>query len=295
MPQLTNVPLYQPLQPYYFDVDNMPIQALITNDTIINTQVDINTSAVSNAAGSAGSLAVRLATSMDSMGNLTQAAVDATYHHLASHSDVNGNHLVPPTDDYFVMMLDSERSLLSTICSGATAFQLTVTPGSGTTPSGTNVNSTVTFPSELGSAVNVQLVPSSSITWLITQSGPNYYLSAESSYAGLIIQHIYGEIPHTSDYENYTVLSGNYISGSLRVYVNGTRLPMGPATVYVPSSTLSTIIGIASGGSGYSSYYVPTWTANNYSEVDSDLGTFQLNVQILPSDVIVVDYDILIS
>ena len=267
MPQLLNVPLYQPMQPYYYDVDNMPILALMQNDTIINAQTDYNSKLLNDAIGSAGSLAARLNTSMDDMGNLTQAAVDATYHHLADHSDVNGAPLSAPTNDYFVMMLDSERSRLANMSDYSTAFSLTVTPGTVSSP---------------GIAVNfnnlLNLIPSSSINWLITQSGGQNYIAAESTFGGAYHQHIYGETPTTVNYTNYTVLSGSYSSGTLRVYINGVRVNLGSPGAYVPSHASS-----------------PTWGINYFSETNSSLGTFQLYVSITSSDVIRVDYDMPIS
>ena len=56
MPDISiiSVPSYQPLQPYYYQVDNLPIDALIQRDEIINSAVDANTAILESAIGKIG-------------------------------------------------------------------------------------------------------------------------------------------------------------------------------------------------------------------------------------------------
>jgi hypothetical protein len=87
MPILNDVPLYQPMQPYYFDIDNVPIIQLKNNIAIVNDQTDYNSSLLNDAAGQARDLNTRLNQSMDSHGNLLTAAVNAANHNIADHAE----------------------------------------------------------------------------------------------------------------------------------------------------------------------------------------------------------------
>ena len=53
----------------------------------------------------------------------------------------------------------------------------------------------------------------------------SYKETANYAFSGTAHQHIYAEVnSKTTDYINYTVLGGSYISGTLRGYLNGVRL-----------------------------------------------------------------------
>jgi len=260
MPVLQTVRQYTPAQPYYYEIDNIPITDLIGNINTINTQVDINTQAILNAAGTAGSLAYRLNASMDSAGHLTQAAVNYANHNIADHAEAG----VSNGDGTYVVMTLAERARLALMADNSTSLALTVLAGSisSYTP--------YYFTNE-----TVTLQPSATIQWAkSTDSMGNPLISANYVFTGAAHQHVYNETPAGSDYQHYTVLGGSYTSGSLRVYVNGVRLFEG-TSVYVPTNTVSPI----------------TWVANYYTETSDSAGTFTLYAAIGSSDIIIVDYD----
>ena len=84
MPDLSliPVPLYDPLHPYHWHFDNLPLQTLKTRDEAINDAVNINSQYIREAFGTQGSLAGRLAPSLNDDGTLTYSFVEsvkATY------------------------------------------------------------------------------------------------------------------------------------------------------------------------------------------------------------------------
>ena len=78
MPDINSIPVpsYQPLQPYYWVYDNLPLEALIQREDLINNAVDINTNILESAIGSTGSLAVRLNQSLMPNGDLKNYKID---------------------------------------------------------------------------------------------------------------------------------------------------------------------------------------------------------------------------
>jgi len=89
MPDINNisVPRYQPSQPYHYVYDNLPIDALVAREDLINTAVDANTAAIAATYGTAGSLAGRLDQSLELNGDLKTAAVDTSLHNIGAHTD----------------------------------------------------------------------------------------------------------------------------------------------------------------------------------------------------------------
>ena len=80
----------------------------------------------------------------------------------------------------------------------------------------------------------------------------------------------------TPDYTNYktTTVATPFVDGSLRIFINGIRLPESSPGVFVPPST------------GPSD----TWTLTYFSS-DSTAGTFALNRAITSDDIIRIDFD----
>ena len=114
------VPSYQPLQPYFYQVDNLPINALVQRDEIINSAVDTNTSILESAIGTAGTLAARLDQSLEPNGNLKTTKINEALHNIGSHADGSYDGL-----DY-VRMLLSEREKLALISDEATNVTIQV-------------------------------------------------------------------------------------------------------------------------------------------------------------------------
>lgn len=207
MPQieLIPVPLYQSLDPYHKEIDNLPIEGLIDRILLVNDQVDLDATELRTSQGTTGSLTTRLAVSINDDGTLKATGVNSANHSIESHAD---------TTDY-VRMLATERSKLSLVAAGAT-------------------NTSLLFQTEnvgdVGfSSGTVTLNGSSTVTWRYT-SGKVY---ADTTFPG--IGHRINQTPTTADYSTYTLpISGGYNSGTLRVFVNGYRIATG-FTVYIPN------------------------------------------------------------
>jgi len=250
------VPSYQPLQPYYYQVDNLPIEALIQRDEIINSAVDANTAILESAIGTAGTLAARLDQSLEPNGNLKTIKIDEALHNIGAHTD--GSY-----DGYdYVRMLLSEREKLALIADEATNFSLQVD----------QISQVVLF-----NDGPVVLKNSSTINFNVSE--PNI-ISAEVS-VGLqnAHRHFYGVEPQSAnlspDYMNYiTGLNVPYEIGSLRVYINGVRIYSDGSLVYVPTPLAT-------------SSYQP----NGYTENDSRTG-FTLDNIITSNDIIRIDFDL---
>ena len=250
------VPSYQPLQPYYYQVDNLPINALVQRDEIINSAVDANTAILESAIGTAGTLAARLNQSLEPSGNLKTEKIDEALHNVGAHTDglydgVN-----------YVRMLLSEREKLALITPEATNLSIQVD----------QISQTVLFN-------NGPIVFRNSSTINFNVIEPNI-ISAEVA-VGLqnAHRHFYGVEPQsanlTTNYLNYiTGLNVPYEVGSLRVYINGVRIYSDGSLIYVPTPL------------GTNSYQT-----NGYTENESRTG-FTLDNAITSDDVIRIDFDL---
>lgn len=210
MPNLDIIPVprYQALSPYNYQVDNLPIDALGQQIFVVNSQVDIDANILRDSIGTAGTLANRLAQSINDDGSLKTTAVDATLHSIAQHLDGNG----------YVRMTTDERSKLSLIQADATNLSIQVQA----------ISSTTLYPQ---AATTISIQPSPTITWRTDVSGNLY---ADSTVA-LTVQaiHQYDVTPVTSNGINFTTTSiaTPYKAGTLRVYVNGLRLTKSPTLI----------------------------------------------------------------
>jgi hypothetical protein len=258
MPQLDLTPVtpYSPLWPYHVEFDNLPILQLVNQILLVNNAVENAEDVLRSAIGTQGTLANRLAQSIEADGGLRTDAVDATFHNIACHTDGSISGIS------FVRMRHDERTKLSLIADEATALTLTFT-GISTTP---------TFDDQ-----DVEFTNSDSVVWRL-EAGNRIYAdltfpveAAHQHYYDRTPAHV---TPSTPDYRHYksTSIATPFIDESLRVYVNGVRLSA-TASHYVPGAT-------------------PTaaWTLLTYS-ANAAGGTFTLSTPITSADLIRIDFD----
>jgi hypothetical protein len=251
MPNIDFIPdvFYDGEFPYNVYFDNLPLKNIVIRQGIINAAVDSQNAKLLEAQGTAGSLAARLDESLDSDGTLSVAAIDDALHNIGAHTDGTYDSV-----DYVRMKLE-ERTKLENINDDATSFAL-------------EINSTVL------DNTTVHFLDSDTITGELI--GPSSIkLHTAFSTDSLRIR-FYDVEPSTSDYINYdaTGISDPYVSGSLRVYVNGIRLSSSANVLVYPGSD---------GPTG-------TWTALSYTE-DADNGLFVLSRAITGDDIIRIDFD----
>jgi hypothetical protein len=251
--ELVPVPLYNALQPYHVDYDNLPLKALITRMQLINSAVDINANILRNSVGTQGTLDNRLNQSIEANGSLKKQAVDDTLHSIGAHED--GEYLGV---DY-VRMLLSERQKLSLIADEAKNIVLEVQ-----TPS--NITTFDDGP--------IQLIPSTGVTWETVP--PNKVRANLTFPISAAHKHYYGITPQfqsTPDFQNYKTGYPNYVADSLRVTINGVRI-FEDDEVYVPGPLVSS-----------------PWTLNKFTG-NHTTGQFVLDTPITAQDVIRVDFDV---
>jgi len=257
---LIPVRFYQPLDPYNHVIDNRPLQDLETQVELVNDQVDIDANILRESIGSQGTLANRLAQSINDDGSLKSTAIDLALHNIADHMDAGG----------FVRMTIAERAKLSNIADDATNITLRFNTISGI----------LSFNSGI-----IDFEPSDTINWRF-QSGS---LFADSTLPVSIRHvHYYGltAVPQnllSPDFINYqtTSIATPYKTGSLRVYINGIRL----------SENFNTNVPVWNGS-------VFTNISLSYSEgVDVNgvvtSGLFSLSSAINPSIMILLDFDVI--
>jgi hypothetical protein len=268
MPDLpSNVPVYTADQPYYYKFDNLPIDSLIQRDNIINAQVDANTAILEEAAGTAGTLPVRLSQCMDPLGNLTALGVNNAEHNIGYHVDGAG----PDSVEYVRMTLD-ERTKLETVAADATSFYIKVTPeNTGGSPSNNPV------PFEQGF---VTFEPSDTVTWSIN-NGQKITANvvalpdSEVRFSNVVPENAY----LTPDYKNYlTGIGAPFLSGSLSVYINGIRI-FETKTVYATSMS----------GVGVVANPNLKWVPRSFVPTINKLG-FSLNSGLCSDDVVMIDF-----
>lgn len=292
MPDLTKmpVPLYAADQPYHWEYDNLPLKALEDRDIAINNAVDNQSQILQDAAGSQSNVAVRLDQSLEDSGDLKPIAIDQAVHNIAMHEDGSATLSISQIDIYentygyvlsnpvpFVKMLEAERDKLALVANNATSFALEVfipTPSNiSLIPSAFCASNICLFDNTV-----VQLQPSEYIGWEV--ENPNVIKPVLNLGVEFAHRHYYDLEPITSDYINFSVNNVNtqFMEGSLRVYINGVRL-----------------------SSEYEVYYAPATTPNNSSWLPNKFtpnhtnGTFQLAYPISSSDIIRIDFDVLLA
>lgn len=274
MPQLEKLPVpkYNPLHPYHWEYDNLPLKLLEDRDEIINGEVENHAKILRDAVGTAGTLATRLNKSLNTDGTLKTSAVDQSLHNIAEHSDGSKTVTQSLLDYYvntlgyatvvnpvpFVRMLQAERDKLRRIADEATNLTVEVE-----TPS--NI---VLF--EEGP---IRLMPSDGIQWSIVS--PNKIKANLTISTAFAHRHHYDLEPITTDFKNFKVTSVQtpYIEGSLRVYINGVKLNA-TESIYVPGNLVT-----------------DAWTLNKYTPSHTT-GTFVLDTAITADDIIRIDFDV---
>jgi len=252
MPILNTVPLFTPLDPYNYVVDNIPIQALIDRTNVINSVSDSASAEITAARGNTASLNARLSASLGLDGSLLTSSVNTSLHNIGYHEDGMG----PDYVDYVRMQL-SEREKLAMISDGATSLAIQVQ---------TTASNLIVF--DNGPVI---FEPSPSCEWLVSapnKISANLHYPLESAH-----RHYYDVTPVsvtlTPDYKTYlTGISQPFMFGSLRVYVNGVRLTAS-ADILIPVSN----------------------QLNSYTANSDGLGFVLMNA-ISSTDVIRIDFDI---
>jgi hypothetical protein len=253
--ELIDVPLFGPNDPYHFEYDNIPLKNILRRQILINLSLDELVGQQRDAIGTQGSLANRLNQSINADGTLKVEAINSAEHSIESHTD----------SDIYVRMLRAESDKLTLISDNATDFSCEIIAEGSDDP--------VVFDSGV-----LRIIASESITWEITDTNnlkAHLGFPLESAH-----QHYYDITPENAstsdpDFINYKVNSSStpFISGSLKVYVNGLRLTAS-ASIYIPGHLVN-----------------DPWTLLTYTE-DSSNGIFQLSTALSEEDIIRIDYDI---
>lgn len=283
MPDLSKLPVpkYDPLHPYHWEYDNIPIDVLALRDELINGELENHAEILRDASGNQGTVDNRLNQSLEQDGSLKASAIDEAAHNIAEHSDGSKTVEASELDYYndtlsypdvinpvpFVRMLEAERAKLALIASEATNITFEVE-----TPSNTLII-------EEG---RVYLGASEGIEWDVTAPVPPSNSVTIKPVLTIPIEfahrHYYDLEPITTDYLNYKVTSVNtpYVEGSLRVYINGVKLTT-DTQVYVPGNVMT-----------------EDWSLNSFTP-DHEAGTFELYAAITVDDIIRIDFDIALS
>lgn len=259
MPDIDKIPevLHKATDPYHFHFDNLPLENILQRQGVMNGQIDNNSQVLREASGTEGTVANRLKVSLEDNGDLKSTAIDAAGHSIGAHAD--GEYLGVE----YVRMLADERDKLSFVSDEATALKLQFN----------TVSTTPLFTDE-----TVEFENSDTVTWAYTS--PNKIRADLAFPSTAAHQHFYDRTPaHATpaspDRKNYrtTTTSTPFISGTLRVYVNGIRLTESVG-IWVPP---------ASGPNG-------TWVLT-YFVGSPSAGTFVLNRSLAVADIIRIDFN----
>lgn len=206
--QLIDVPLHDPLDPYHFRFDNLPLEAMVVRQGLINDAVDINNQIMTQSIGTQGTLANRLAQSIGNDGSLKTVAIDDALHSIESHTD----------NTSFVRMTKSERDKLALIDDESNELTLRI-----------ELNSAISSDDIAFVSGEVIIEDTSTVTWEV--GAPNKLRANLGFPIAAAHQHFYDLKPvHqntvTPNFKNYktTTLNTVFMSGSLRIHVNGIRI-----------------------------------------------------------------------
>ena len=256
MPRIELIPevLYQPQDPYHWEVDNLPLKNILRRQNLINLSVDNVLEQIRDAIGTQGSMANRLNQSINPDGSLKTSAIDEAMHSIEAHED---------TDDY-VKMTKAQSDKLNLISDEATNLSIQVD---------TDGSSSVLFDGGV-----VEIRSSNSVMPIIT--APNILTFELGFPVAAAHQHYYNATPIAAnlmdpDYINYLVDSGpsEFVDESLRVYINGVRIFEG-VEVYAPGPLAD-----------------DPWTLLSFA-ANPLTGEFFLSSAISEDDIIKIDYDI---
>lgn len=281
--EINGVPLYQPGDPYHHDFDNKPIKTLAERDQLILGVLNVLKSIIDNAAGDLGSLPLRLDQSIDPNGNLKPPAVDQCNHNIANHLDgsiqitqdeLNYYHSLGyaiANNPRFVRFLDAERAKLSLISDRANKLVVSVVSSSGQKT--TIDNGEVNFQSS--DTIEVSIDSNNALTF------------SSKFPVSVAHRHYYQIEPSTTNYINYSINGvSSYKQGSLRVYVNGTRVEQ---------------CSLDCGNINFS--YYPSFSLNNSNVsvqwkqiyfTENTNGGFSFSSAVGQNDRVLVDYDLVL-
>lgn len=260
MPRIELIPqvFYNANDPIHWDYDNIPLKAIIERQNLINLALDNVIEQMRDAIGTQGSLSNRLNQSIDANGDIKKEAIDQANHSIESHED---------TPNY-VRMTREQSDKLSQIQDNATSLKAKV------------------FIDETNYVeVSTDFIEMKSSNTIKTSfEAPNiirYDLNIPIEFAH---RHYSNIIPTSvdiiSDYMHYkttnTVNPLPFISGSLKVYINGIRI-FQEKEVYVPGFTMDA-----------------PWILLKFHS-NPDFGVFTLSAPISDDDVIYIDFDILLN
>ena len=270
MPDLPRGLLYQSLWPYQRDYDNLPLKNIYNQINTVNLVVDLDNQILEQAQGNQGSLANRLARSLNDDGSLKTDQVDAAEHNIAMHED--GEDALGVA---YVRMLADERAKLAEIADNSTALRIMFD----------SISSVVVLDNQ-----TIQLQNTPTIYWEIDEPDPEHpevaaALRAYTSFpATSVHQHFYGLTPIDNDPYGtpgqsfkVTSMSTAYLEDTLRVYVNGIRI-FTDDYVYVPTRSGHTI----------------TWQPRTFTPAPAS-GTFEVSPPLSASDTIRIDLDIALT
>lgn len=253
--ELIDVPLWQSNDPYHWEYDNLPLKNLMRRQNLINLSLDRVISQLRDAVGTQNTVANRLNQSISPDGSLKAAAVDETMHDIGSHTD----------SEEYVRMTKDQSDKLNRVADEASDVVVDI------------VIDDTTIPFHEG---NLTLTPSSTITFSFET--PNVLKFNMAFPAEAAHRHYYGSTPVSQDivnpdYKTFWVNPGHtaFVSGSLKVYVNGVRLSS-VYSIYVPGALVT-----------------DPWTLLSFTPTPAT-GAFALSDAISEDDVIEIDYDLLL-
>ena len=250
--ELLNVPLFTADDPYHYEYDNIPLKALMNRQELINLALDDVVDQMRDAIGTQGSVANRLNQSIEQDGGLKSTAIDEALHSIESHAD----------SATYVRMTKAESDKLALISDEASDVVIQVDDGTSTYDFDSG---TVIF--ESSSSVDVEVESPNIVKFNLgfdTSAAHRHYYELTPVHSNLT----------SPDYKNYKVNStaSAFISGSLRVYVNGVRI-FSDESIYVPGPLVD-----------------DPWTLLKFTP-DPTNGTFALSAAISDDDIIRIDFD----
>jgi hypothetical protein len=257
MPRIELIPevFYNPQDPIHWEIDNLPLKAIIRRQNLINLALDNVIEQMRDAIGTQGSLSNRLNQSLKPDGGLKTDAVDGAMHSIESHTD----------SDMYVRMTREESEKLAHVAEEATNTSFEIY---------TDETTFVEFSQGV-----LRIKPSTTVT--PSFESPDVLKLNLSFPTSAAHEHYYGLVPIDAnqvspDFKNYKVTATDpvtsFVNGSLRVYVNGVRI-FEDAEVYVPGPLVD-----------------DAWTLLSFTSNHSD-GTFELSSALSPEDMIRIDFD----
>ncbi len=261
MPNIDLIPevYYESYHPYYYLFDNMPLYNIVARIGLVNDTVTLDHLALNNAVGTAGSLSARLSTSLEDDGTLRSDAVDTSMHGIEHHTDETDQSAFLEIDDTFVRMTERERAKLDLIQDDANLLNLSFETAS---PSNTPVDFT-----------NGTVVMADSVSTAWRWESGKMYLDLQFP-IDAAHQHIYDVTPNNPSGDLLTFyVPLDYTDGSLRVFVNGSKLSE-DSEIYHPGATPSS-----------------HWVLNKFTVDTINNKKFTLDNALTAHDVIKIDFD----